>query len=248
MKLLEGKVALITGASRGIGKAVALTFAKHGAAIAFTYLRAADKAAQVEAEIAALGVKVKSYASDAASYAGAEALIQQVVADFGTIDILVNNAGITRDGLVLRMSEQQWDEVMDSNLKSAFNAIHAVAPLMMKKRAGVIINMTSVVGVKGNIGQVNYSASKAGMIGLTTSVAKEFGARGIRCNAIAPGFIVTEMTDATTDAQRKFWMDMVPMRRGGQPEEVANVALFLASDLASYVSGQVINCCGGLTP
>ncbi|MEE1184061.1 MAG: SDR family oxidoreductase, partial [Paludibacteraceae bacterium] len=182
------------------------------------------------------------------SYDGAEALIQQVVADFGTIDILVNNAGITRDGLVLRMSEQQWDEVMDSNLKSAFNAIHAVAPLMMKKRAGVIINMTSVVGVKGNIGQVNYSASKAGMIGLTTSVAKEFGARGIRCNAIAPGFIVTEMTDATTDAQRKFWMDMVPMRRGGQPEEVANVALFLASDLASYVSGQVINCCGGLTP
>jgi 3-oxoacyl-[acyl-carrier protein] reductase len=248
MKLLEGKVALITGASRGIGRAIALAYAKHGAAVAFTYLRAADKAAQVEAEIAALGVKVKSYASDAASYSGAEVLIQQVVADFGTIDILVNNAGITRDGLVLRMSEQQWDEVMDSNLKSAFNAIHAVAPLMMKKRAGVIINMTSVVGVKGNIGQVNYSASKAGMIGLTTSVAKEFGARGIRCNAIAPGFIVTEMTDATTDAQRKFWMDMVPMRRGGQPEEVANVALFLASDLASYVSGQVINCCGGLTP
>ena len=248
MKLLEGKVALITGASRGIGKAIALAYAQHGASVAFTYLNKAEMAAQVEAEIAALGAKVKAYASDAASYSGAEALIQQVVADFGTIDILVNNAGITRDGLVMRMSEQQWDDVMDSNLKSAFNTIHAITPLMMKKRSGSIINMTSVVGIKGNIGQVNYSASKAGLIGLTTSVAKEFGARGIRCNAIAPGFIVTEMTDATSEAQRKFWIDMVPMRRGGLPEEVANVALFLGSDLASYVSGQVINCCGGLTP
>jgi 3-oxoacyl-[acyl-carrier protein] reductase len=248
MKLLEGKVALITGASRGIGKAIALVYAQHGASVAFTYLNNAELAAQVEAEIAAMGAKVKAYASDAASYSGAEALIQQVVADFGTIDILVNNAGITRDGLVMRMSEQQWDDVMDNNLKSAFNTIHAVTPLMMKKRSGSIINMTSVVGIKGNIGQVNYSASKAGLIGLTTSVAKEFGARGIRCNAIAPGFIVTEMTDATSDAQRKFWIDMVPMRRGGLPEEVANVALLLGSDLASYVSGQVINCCGGLTP
>ena len=248
MKLLEGKVALITGASRGIGKAIALAYAQHGASVAFTYLNNAELAAQVEADIAAMGAKGKAYASDAASYSGAEALIQQVVADFGTIDILVNNAGITRDGLVMRMSEQQWDDVMDNNLKSAFNTIHAITPLMMKKRSGSIINMTSVVGIKGNIGQVNYSASKAGLIGLTTSVAKEFGARGIRCNAIAPGFIVTEMTDATSDAQRKFWIDMVPMRRGGLPEEVANVALFLGSDLASYVSGQVINCCGGLTP
>lgn len=248
MKLLEGKVALITGASRGIGKAIAVAYAKHGASVAFTYLRNTELAAQVEAEIAALGAKVKAYASDASSFQLANELIQQVVADFGTIDILVNNAGITRDGLVMRMSEQQWDEVMDNNLKSAFNTIRAITPLMMKKRAGSIINMTSVVGIKGNIGQVNYSASKAGLIGLTTSVAKEFGARGIRCNAIAPGFIVTEMTDATTDAQRKFWIDMVPMRRGGLPEEVANVALFLGSELASYVSGQVINCCGGLTP
>lgn len=248
MKLLAGKVALITGASRGIGKAIAVAYAQQGAAVAFTYLRGADLAAQVETEIAMLGVKVKAYPSDAASYHEAELLIQQVVADFGTIDILVNNAGITRDGLVMRMSEQQWDDVMDNNLKSAFNTIHAIAPLMIKKRAGSIINMTSVVGIKGNIGQVNYSASKAGLIGLTTSVAKEFGARGIRCNAIAPGFIVTEMTDATTETQRKFWIDMVPLRRGGLPEEVANVALFLGSDLSSYVSGQVINCCGGLTP
>ncbi len=248
MKLLDGKVALITGASRGIGKAIALTYAQHGASVAFTYLNSTALANQVEAEIAAMGVKVKAYASDASSYVGAQELIQQVVSDFGTIDILINNAGVTRDGLVMRMSEQQWDDVMDNNLKSAFNTIHAITPLMMKKRAGSIINMTSVVGLKGNIGQVNYAASKAGLIGLTTSVAKEFGARGIRCNAIAPGFIITEMTDATSEAQRKFWIDMVPMRRGGTAEEVANVALFLGSDLASYVSGQVINCCGGLTP
>ena len=248
MGLLTGKTAIVTGAARGIGKAIALKFASEGANVAFTDLVIDENGLNTEKEIAAFGVKAKGYASNAASFEDTEKVVNQIKEEFGSVDILVNNAGITRDGLVLRMSEQQWDEVMDSNLKSAFNAIHAVAPLMMKKRAGVIINMTSVVGVKGNIGQVNYSASKAGMIGLTTSVAKEFGARGIRCNAIAPGFIVTEMTDATTDAQRKFWMDMVPMRRGGQPEEVANVALFLASDLASYVSGQVINCCGGLTP
>jgi 3-oxoacyl-[acyl-carrier protein] reductase len=233
----------ITGGSRGIGAAMVRAFSSAGYRVSFTYLHSQEGAMTLAEETGATPILADCRNPEAIS-----AGVAQAIEENGGVDILVNNAGITRDGLVLRMSEQQWDEVMDSNLKSAFNAIHAVAPLMMKKRAGVIINMTSVVGVKGNIGQVNYSASKAGMIGLTTSVAKEFGARGIRCNAIAPGFIVTEMTDATTDAQRKFWMDMVPMRRCGQPEEVANVALFLASDLASYVSGQVINCCGGLTP
>lgn len=246
MKLLDGKVALITGGTRGIGKSIVMAYAAHGAAIAFTYMQSAQMASQIEEELAQLGVKVKSYASDASNFEASEKLVQQVVADFGKIDILVNNAGITRDGLLMRMNEQQWDDVMAVNLKSAFNMSRSVAPLMMKQRSGSIINISSVVGLMGNIGQANYSASKAGMIGLTKSVAKELGARGIRCNAIAPGFIETEMTDNASQASRRLWLEMVPMRRGGRPEEVANVAVFLASDMASYVSGQVVSCCGGL--
>ncbi|MBR2617783.1 MAG: 3-oxoacyl-[Paludibacteraceae bacterium] len=246
MKLLDGKVALITGGTRGIGKSIVMAYAAHGAAIAFTYMQSAQMASQIEEELAQLGVKVKSYASDASNFEASEKLVQQMVADFGKIDILVNNAGITRDGLLMRMNEQQWDDVMAVNLKSAFNMSRSVAPLMMKQRSGSIINISSVVGLMGNIGQANYSASKAGMIGLTKSVAKELGARGIRCNAIAPGFIETEMTDNASQASRRLWLEMVPMRRGGRPEEVANVAVFLASDMASYVSGQVVSCCGGL--
>ena len=246
MKLLDGKVALITGGTRGIGKSIVMAYAAHGAAIAFTYMQSAQMASQIEEELAQLGVKVKSYASDASNFEASEKLVQQVVADFGKIDILVNNAGITRDGLLMRMNEQQWDDVMAVNLKSAFNMSRSVAPLMMKQRSGSIINISSVVGLMGNIGQANYSASKAGMIGLTKSVAKELGARGIRGNAIAPGFIETEMTDNASQASRRLWLEMVPMRRGGRPEEVANVAVFLASDMASYVSGQVVSCCGGL--
>ena len=246
MKLLDGKVALITGGTRGIGKSIVMAYAAHGAAIAFTYMQSAQMASQIEEELAQLGVKVKSYASDASNFEASEKLVQQVVADFGKIDILVNNAGITRDGLLMRMNEQQWDDVMAVNLKSAFNMSRSVAPLMMKQRSGSIINISSVVGLMGNIGQANYSASKAGMIGLAKSVAKELGARGIRCNAIAPGFIETEMTDNASQASRRLWLEMVPMRRGGRPEEVANVAVFLASDMASYVSGQVVSCCGGL--
>ncbi len=248
MKLLEGKVALITGGTRGIGKSIVMAYAKQGASVAFTYLHSVDLALQVEAEVSQMGVKVKSYLSDASNFAASEQLVQNVVADFGRVDILINNAGITRDGLLMRMSESQWDEVMDTNLKSAFNMTRAMAPIMMKQRSGSIINISSVVGVMGNIGQANYSASKAGMIGLTKSVAKELGARGVRCNAIAPGFIVTEMTDNASNASRSLWLDMIPMRRGGKPEEVADVAVFLGSDMASYVSGQVISCCGGLLP
>lgn len=246
MKLLEGKVALVTGGSRGIGKAIVLTYARQGAAVAFTYLQSADLAKQVEEEVAAMGVNVKSYASDASDFKASEGLVQQVVADFGRIDILVNNAGITRDGLLMRMSEDQWDCVMDNNLKSAFNMMRAVTPLMMKQRQGAIVNISSIVGVIGNLGQANYAASKAGMIGLTKSVAKELGVRGIRANVIAPGFIETEMTHATSEEHRKAWLDKIPLRRGGSPEEVANLAVFLASDMASYVSGQVVNCCGGM--
>ena len=246
MKLLEGKVALITGGTRGIGKSIVMAYAKQGAAVAFTYLHSVDLALQVEAEVSQMGVKVKSYLSDASNFAASEQLVQNVVADFGRVDILINNAGITRDGLLMRMSESQWDEVMDTNLKSAFNMTRAMAPIMMKQRSGSIVNISSVVGVMGNIGQANYSASKAGMIGLTKSVAKELGARGVRCNAIAPGFIVTEMTDNASNASRSLWLDMIPMRRGGKPEEVADVAVFLGSDMASYVSGQVVSCCGGL--
>ncbi len=246
MKLLEGKVALVTGAGRGIGKAIALKLASEGADIAFTDLKIDENAKSTEAEISDLGVKVKGYASDASSFDDTQKVVKEVVADFGRIDVLVNNAGITKDGLMMRMSEAQWDMVINVNLKSAFNFINACTPIMMKQRAGSIINMSSVVGVSGNAGQANYSASKAGMIGLAKSVAKELGSRGIRANAIAPGFIETEMTHALSDEQREKWTTVIPLRRGGTPEEVAKATLFLASDLSSYVSGQVLHVCGGM--
>ena len=243
MGLLEGKVALITGASRGIGKAVALKFAAEGAAIAFTDIKIIE---ETVTELEALGVKVKAYASNAADYAQTHETVEQVMADFGRIDILVNNAGITRDGLMLRMEEAQWDAVINVNLKSAYNYIHAVTPIMARQRGGSIINMSSVVGVSGNAGQCNYSASKAGLIGLAKSIAKEMGPRGIRANCIAPGFIISDMTAALPDEVREAWIKTIPLRRGGTPEDVAKVALFLASDLSSYVSGQVIHCCGAM--
>ena len=244
MKLLEGKVAVVTGAARGIGKAIALEFAKEGADVAFTDLAIDENGKATEAEIAALGVKAKGYASNAANFEETHEVIDRIVKDFGRIDILVNNAGITKDGLMMRMSEAQWDAVLTVNLKSAFNFIHAVTPIMARQKSGSIINMSSVVGVSGNAGQCNYSASKAGMIGLAKSIAKEMGPRGIRANAIAPGFIMTEMTDKLPDEVKEGWYKQIPLRRGGTPEDVAKVALFLASDLSSYVSGQVIHCCG----
>lgn len=246
MKLLEGKVAVVTGAARGIGKAIALKFASEGANVAFTDLSIDENAFSTEKELTALGVKAKGYASNAANFEEAHAVINEIVKDFGRIDILVNNAGITRDGLIMRMTEQQWDMVINVNLKSAFNFIHAVTPVMMKQKGGSIINMASVVGVSGNAGQANYSASKAGMIGLAKSTAKELGSRGVRANAIAPGFIITEMTAVLSDEVKAEWAKQIPLRRGGTPEDVANVATFLASDLSSYVTGQVINCCGGM--
>lgn len=246
MKLLEGKVAVITGAARGIGKAIAMKFAQEGAHIAFTDLNEDDNFRNTEKEIAALGVKAKGYASNAADFAQAGETIDRIVKDFGKVDILVNNAGITRDGLLMRMTEQQWDMVINVNLKSAFNLTKAVIPHMMKQRSGAIVNMSSVVGVSGNAGQANYSASKAGMIGLTKSTAKELGSRGIRCNAIAPGFIITDMTGALSEDVRKDWEAKIPLKRGGTPEDVANVCTFLASDLAGYVTGQVVHCCGGM--
>ncbi|MBQ6861128.1 MAG: 3-oxoacyl-[Alistipes sp.] len=246
MKLLEGKTALITGAARGIGKAIAVEFAKQGANIAFTDLRIDEVGQQTEAELAAYGVKVKAYASNAADYEATHAVVAEVVADFGRIDILVNNAGITKDTLMLRMTEEQWDAVLTVNLKSAFNFIHAVTPVMSRQRGGSIINMSSVVGVSGNAGQCNYSASKAGLIGLAKSIAKEMGPRGIRANCIAPGFIITDMTAALPEEVREQWAKSIPLRRGGTPEDVAKVALFLASDLSAYVTGQTIHCCGGM--
>ncbi|MCL1942014.1 MAG: 3-oxoacyl-[acyl-carrier-protein] reductase [Candidatus Azobacteroides sp.] len=246
MKLLEGKTAVVTGAARGIGKAIALKFAQEGANVAFTDLAVDDNAKAVEVEIAALGVKGKAYASNAAEFEDTHKVVEEIVKDFGRVDILVNNAGITRDGLMMRMSESQWDMVINVNLKSAFNFIHALTPVMMRQKSGSIINMSSVVGVSGNAGQCNYSASKAGMIGLAKSIAQELGSRGIRANAIAPGFIITEMTGQLSDEVRKQWADRIPLKRGGTPEDVANVALFLASDLSSYVSGQVISVCGGM--
>jgi len=246
MKLLENKTALITGAARGIGKAIALKFASEGANIAFTDLEIEENGKSTEAEIAAFGVKSKGYASNASIFEEAHKTVEDIQKDFGSIDILVNNAGITRDGLLLRMSELQWDAVINVNLKSAFNFIHAVIPVMMKQKSGSIINMASVVGVSGNAGQANYSASKAGMIGLAKSVAKELGTRGIRANAIAPGFIITDMTATLPEKVREEWEKTIPLRRGGTPDDVAKVALFLASDLSGYVTGQVINCCGGM--
>ena len=246
MGLLTGKTALVTGAARGIGKAIALKFAQEGANIAFTDLVIDENGKATEAEIAALGVKAKGYASNAADFAQSEEVVKLVKEDFGSVDILVNNAGITKDGLMLRMTEQQWDAVIGVNLKSAFNFIHAVIPVMMRQRGGSIINMASVVGVHGNAGQANYAASKAGMIALAKSVAQEMGPKGIRANAIAPGFIETAMTHQLSDEVRKEWMKQIPLRRGGQAEDVANVAVFLASDLSSYVTGQVIQVDGGM--
>ena len=246
MKLLEGKVALVTGAGRGIGKAIALRFAQEGANVAFTDLAINEAVEETVKELEAMGVKAKAYASNAASFDESHEVVKQIVEDFGRIDVLVNNAGITKDGLMMRMSEAQWDAVIAVNLKSAFNFIHAVTPIMAKQRGGSIINMSSVVGVSGNAGQCNYSASKAGMIGLAKSIAKEMGPRGIRANCIAPGFIITEMTNQLPQEVRDAWNQQIPLRRGGTPEDVANVALFLASDLSSYVSGQVIHCCGAM--
>ena len=247
MGLLDNKVALITGAARGIGKAIALRFAAEGADVAFTDLAIDEVAQQTVTELEAFGHKVKGYASNAADFDQAHAVVEAVKEEFGHIDILVNNAGITRDGLMLRMSEQQWDAVIGVNLKSAFNFIHALTPIMARQRGGSIISLSSVVGVNGNAGQCNYSASKAGIIGLTKSIAKEMGPRGIRANAIAPGFILSDMTKALPDEVREAWIKTIPLRRGGTPEDVASVALFLASDLSSYVSGQVIHCCGAMS-
>ena len=243
MGLLEGKTALITGAARGIGKAIALKFAAEGANIAFTDLAVNE---ETEQEIAALGVKAKSYASNAADFAQTEEVVKAVKEEFGSIDILVNNAGITKDGLMLRMTEQQWDAVIAVNLKSAFNFNHACVPVMMRQRGGSIINMASVVGVHGNAGQANYAASKAGLIALAKSIAQEMGPKGIRANSIAPGFIETAMPAQLSDEIREQWKQKIPLRRGGQVEDIANVATFLASDLSSYVSGQVIQVDGGM--
>ncbi len=246
MGLLTGKTALVTGAARGIGKAIALKFAAEGANVAFTDLVIDENGQATEAEIAALGVKAKGYASNAADFAQTAQVVAQVKEDFGSIDILVNNAGITKDGLMLRMTEQQWDAVIGVNLKSAFNFIHACVPIMMRQKGGSIINMASVVGVHGNAGQANYAASKAGMIALAKSVAQEMGPKGIRANAIAPGFVETAMTAALPDAVREEWKKKIPLRRGGQVEDIANTALYLASDMSSYVSGQVIQVDGGM--
>ena len=246
MGLLTGKTALVTGATRGIGRAIALKFAEEGANVAFTYRSQHEAAQSLTAEIEAMGVQAKGYPSDAASFADAHAVVEDVKAIFGRIDVLVNNAGITKDGLMMRMDEAQWDAVIDTNLKSAFNFIHACTPIMARQRGGSIINMSSVVGVSGNAGQCNYAASKAGLIGLSKSIAKEMGPRGIRSNCIAPGFIATDMTGALPDDIRKEWEKQIPMRRGGTPEDVAGVALFLASELSAYVTGQVISCCGGM--
>ena len=247
MKLLEGKVALVTGATRGIGRAIALRFAEQGANVAFTYLSSVAAAESLVAEIEALGVRAVAYASNAADFDAAHSLVAEVVAEFGKVDILVNNAGITKDGLMMRMSEQQWDDVISVNLKSAFNYTHACLPTMARQRSGSIINLTSVVGLGGNAGQCNYSASKAGLIGLAKSIAKEMGARGIRANCIAPGFILTDMTSALPESVRDEISKQIPLRRSGTPEDVAKVALFLASELSSYVTGQVISCCGGMS-
>ena len=246
MKLLEGKTALITGAARGIGKALALRFAQEGANIAFTDLVIDENGLKTKEEIEAFGVKCEAYASNASDFAATEEVVKKIQEEFGRIDILVNNAGITKDGLMMRMSEAQWDAVIAVNLKSAFNFIHAVLPIMMRQRGGSIINMASVVGVHGNAGQANYAASKAGLIALAKSIAQEVGSRGIRANAIAPGFIETAMTEALPEAVREEWCKKIPLRRGGKPEDIADVAVFLASDMSGYVTGQVIQVDGGM--
>lgn len=246
MKLLEGKTAIITGASRGIGRGIAEVFAKHGANVAFTYSSSAEAAKVLEDELIALGVKAKGYQSNAADFNEAQKLVDDVIATFGTIDILINNAGITKDNLLMRISEEDFDKVIEVNLKSVFNMTKAVQKIMLKNRAGSIINMSSVVGVKGNAGQTNYAASKAGVIGFTKSVALELGSRNIRCNAIAPGFIETEMTGKLNEDVIQGWRDAIPLKRGGTPEDVANACLFLASDMSGYITGQVMNVDGGM--
>ena len=246
MKLLENKVALITGAGRGIGKAIAMRFASEGCNIAFTDIALNDVVLETEKELQAMGIKAKAYASNAANFEETHQVVDEIVKDFGRIDILVNNAGITKDTALKRMTEEMWDAVINVNLKSVFNFTKAVQPVMWKQGGGSVINMSSVVGVSGNANQCNYSASKAGIIGFTKSAAKEMGVRNIRHNAIAPGFIITAMTNALPEDVRKAWENLSPLRRGGPPEDVANVALFLASDLSSYVTGQVIHCCGGM--
>ncbi len=245
-KLLEGKIAIVTGASRGIGKAIATTFAAHGATVAYTYLSSIEKGVQLEEELKNNGLRCKGYKSDASVLQSAEALADEVAKEFGRIDIVVNNAGITRDNLLMRMSEEQWDAVMRVNLKSVFNLTKGVQRTMLKQRSGSIINLSSVVGVRGNAGQSNYAASKAGIIGFSKSIALELGSRNIRCNVIAPGFIETEMTGALDAVVVQQWRDSVPLKRGGAPEDVANLALFLASDLSNYITGQVINVDGGM--
>jgi len=246
MKLLEGKTALITGASRGIGRAIAEKFADEGANLILTDLFYDENAEALVESLSTRGIKVKMYASDASKYTDAQKVVDEAAKEFGAIHILVNNAGITRDTLLMRMSEEQWDLVINVNLKSVFNLTKAVQPLMLKQREGSIINMSSVVGVSGNAGQGNYSASKAGIIGFTKSVAKEVGSRNIRCNAIAPGFIISDMTAKLSEEVRQEWAGKIPLKRGGTTDEVAKVALFLASDLSSYVTGQVIHVCGGM--
>ena len=246
MKLLQNKTALVTGASKGIGKSIALRFAQHGANVAFTYLSSVEQGLALEAELQAFGVKAKGYRSDASDFVQADKLISDVVTEFGSIDILVNNAGITMDNLLLRMTEEMWDKIMNVNLKSCFNTVKAVCKPMMKQKSGSIINMTSVVGLKGNAGQANYAASKAGIIGFTKSIALELGSRGIRSNAIAPGFIETEMTEKLDAKVVQSWRDGIPLKRGGKPEDVADACVFLASDMSSYVTGQVIQVDGGM--
>lgn len=246
MKLLEGKTALITGASKGIGKSIATKYAEHGANVAFTYLSSVEQGQALEAELASKGVKAKGFRSDASDFAQAEKLINDVVAEFGSLDVLINNAGITMDTLLLRMTEEMWDKVLAVNLKSCFNTVKAAARPMMKQKGGSIINMTSVVGIKGNAGQANYAASKAGIIGFTKSVALELGSRGIRSNAIAPGFIETEMTSKLDEKTVQGWREAIPLKRGGQPEDVANACVFLGSDMSSYISGQVLQVDGAM--
>lgn len=246
MKLLEGKTALITGASKGIGRAIATKYAEHGANVAFTYLSSVEKGEALVKELEAFGVKANGYRSDASDFNAAQELINAVVSDFGSLDILVNNAGITRDNLLMRMSEEMWDEIMNVNLKSCFNTVKASARTFMKQRGGSIINMSSVVGVKGNAGQGNYAASKAGIIGFTKSIALELGSRNIRCNAIAPGFIETEMTEALDEKTVQSWRDAIPLKRGGNPEDVADACVFLGSNMSAYVTGQVLQVDGGM--
>jgi len=246
MTLLDGKVALVTGASKGIGRGIALIFAQEGAHVAFTYLSSVEKGQALEKELQEFGGKAKGYRSNAADYKAAEELITQVVADFGALDVLVNNAGITRDNLLMRMSEEMWDEVIDTNLKSVFNTVKASTRTFMKQKSGSIINITSVVGLKGNAGQANYAASKAGIVGFTKSVALELGSRNIRSNAIAPGFIETEMTEQLDENTVQSWRDAIPLKRGGKPEDIANCAVFLASDLSLYITGQVLQVDGGM--